>query len=152
MRRSGFTMIEMTFVLILIGVMAGAVMPPLMRWQRNMALASSMDRFERLHELTRITAIREGRIAELHLDAANRQMWVEVDTSNAGSADTVAVIQEFEDAVSFRANRSVLCFDGRGLPTTVGACDAPDATVAFWLEPDGQLDSTRITLLGKIVR
>lgn len=152
MRRSGFTMIEMTFVLILIGVMAGAVMPPLMRWQRNMALASSMDRFERLHELTRITAIREGRIAELHIDETNRQMWVEVDTTNAGSADTIAVIRDFEEAVSFDANRAVLCFDGRGLPTSVGACDAANATIAFSLAPDGQSDTTRITLLGKIVR
>lgn len=152
MRRSGFTLIEMTFALILIGVLAGGAVPPLMRWHRNMALASSMDRFERLHELARITAVREGRITELHLDAANRLMWVEVDTTAAGASDTVALIRDFDDEVSFRANRTVLCFDGRGLPTAVGACDAPDATVAFWLITNQQTDSTRITLLGKIVR
>lgn len=152
MRRNGFTLIEMTYALLLVSMLAGAVMPPLMRWQRNMALATSMDRFERLHELARITAVREGRIAELHLDAANRLMWVEVDTTDAGVSDTVAVIRDFDEEVSFRANRALLCFDARGLPTAVGACDAPDATVAFWLVTDGQTDSTRITLLGKIVR
>ena len=152
MRRNGFTLIEMTFALLLIGTLAGAAVPPLMRWQRNMALASSTDRFERLHELTRITAIREGRIAELHVDAANRLMWVEVDTTSAGVSDTVAMIRDFDDEVTFSADRAVLCFDGRGLPTSVGACDAPDATVAFALITTGQTDSTRITLLGKIVR
>ena len=152
MRRSGFTLIEMTFALILVGVLAGAVVPPLMRWQQNMLLASSADRFERVHELTRITAIREGRIAELHLDEANRRMWVEVDTTNAGVSDTVAVIQDFDDEVSFTSNRDVLCFDSRGLPTSVGACDDADATIVWTLASDGQVDSTFITLLGKVVR
>ena len=152
MRRSGFTLIEMTFALILIGVLTGGAVPPLMRWHRDMALASSVDRFERLHELARITAIREGRIAELHLDPTNRLMWVEVDTTDAGVSDTVAVVQDFEEDVSFEADRTVLCFDSRGLPTSVGACDAPDATVAFTLASNNQVDSTRITLLGKIVR
>ena len=152
MRRNGFTLIEMTFALLFVSMLAGAAVPPLMRWQRNMALASSMDRFERLHELTRITAIREGRIAELHFDETNRLMWVEVDTTNAGASDTIAEIRDFDDEVSFRSNRGVLCFDGRGLPTAAGACDSPDATVAFWLITNNQIDSTRITLLGKIVR
>ena len=152
MRRSGFTLIEMTFALIFIGVLTGAAVPPLMRWQRNMALATSVDRFERLHELTRITAVREGRLAELHVDATNRLMWVEVDTTAAGVADTVAMIRDFDDEVEFDSNRAVLCFDARGLPTAVGACDAPDATVAFRLITNGQVDSTRVTLLGKIVR
>lgn len=152
MRRKGFTMIEMTFVLLLVGMLASAAVPPLMRWQKQMALASSMDRFERLHELTRLTAIREGRIAELHVDTINRLMWVEVDTTNAGVSDTVAMIRDFNDEVSFGANRSVLCFDARGLPTSDGACEAPDATVVFSLVSNGQVDSTRIALLGKIVR
>ncbi|HEX6588464.1 MAG TPA: hypothetical protein VF039_05530 [Longimicrobiales bacterium] len=152
MRRSGFTLIEMTFALIFVSVLTGAAVPPLMRWQRNMALATSMDRFERLHELARITAIREGRLAELHVDATNRLMWVEVDTTSAGVADTVAMIREFDDEVEFDSNRAILCFDARGLPTAVGVCDAPDATVAFRLVTTGQVDSTRITLLGKIVR
>ncbi len=149
---NGFTLIEMTLALMAISVVVGAVVPPLVDWQRNMELATSMDQFERLHELTRITAIREGRIAELHIDDAGTRLWIEVDTSGTGVRDTVAMLQELEAEVSFAANRDLLCFDARGLPTAVGACDAPDATVAFEISTTGQVDTTRVTLLGKVLR
>lgn len=152
MSRKGFTLVEMTFALLAVGMVAGAAVPPLMRWHQNMELATSMDQFERLYELTRITAIREGRIAELHIDDAATRLWVQVDTTGTGVIDTVAVVQELETNVAFDANRTVLCFDARGLPTTVGACDSPDATVAFSLTTTGQVDTTRITLLGKVLR
>jgi prepilin-type N-terminal cleavage/methylation domain-containing protein len=152
MKDNGFTLIEMTFSLMLIGVAAGAVMPPLVQWQRNAALASSTDQIERMHELTRITAMREGRIAELHVDGANTRAWIEVDTSGTGVRDTVAMLQELDPDVAFTANRAVLCFDARGLPTTEGACDAPDATIVVSLGSNGQVDTTNITLLGKVIR
>jgi prepilin-type N-terminal cleavage/methylation domain-containing protein len=152
MKDNGFTLIEMTFSLMLIGVAAGAVMPPLVQWQRNAALASSTDQIERMHELTRITAMREGRIAELHVDTAGTRAWIEVDTSGTGVRDTIAMMQELEEDVGFSANRAVLCFDARGLPTTEGACDAANATIVFTLASTGQTDTTTITLLGKVIR
>ena len=151
-RRSGFTLIEMTIAVMIIGMMATVAVPPLVEWQRNMALASSMDRVERLHELTRITAIREGRIAELHIDEDAGHLWVEVDTSGTGVRDTVAALLELEPGISFEANREVLCFDARGLPTTAGACEAADAEFEFTAAHTGEVDTTRITLLGKVVR
>ena len=152
MKRNGFTLIEMTFALMVIGVAVGAVVPPLVQWQHNVALASSMDQLERMHELTRITAMREGRIAELHVDAATTRAWIEVDTSGTGVRDTVAMMQELEPDIAFTADRAVLCFDARGLPTTAGVCDAADATIVFSVASTGQLDSTSITLLGKVLR
>lgn len=152
MRRNGFTMIEMAIAVLIIGMMAGMAVPPLVDWQRNMELATSMDQLERLHELTRITAIREGRIAEMHIDAAETRIWVEVDTSGTGVRDTVAMITELAEGVSFTSDRDVLCFDGRGLPTTAGACESADATIGFEVAATGQVDTTQITLLGKVVR
>lgn len=151
-RRSGFTLIEMTIVVMIIGMIATVTVPPLVEWQRNMALASSMDRVERLHELTRITAIREGRVAELHIDDTATLLWVEVDTSGTGVRDTVAAVMELEPGISFTANRSLLCFDARGLPTATGACEEPDTEFVFTAAHTGQVDTTRITLLGKVVR
>ncbi|MGH7482544.1 MAG: pilus assembly FimT family protein [Longimicrobiales bacterium] len=147
----GFTLIEMTIVLLVLGMALSLAVPPLMGWQRNMEIASSMDRFERVHELSRITAIREGRIAELHIDASTTRFWVEVDTSGTGVRDTVSMVAELAEGVSFTSDRTLLCFDGRGLPTATGACEAPDVTVAF-TAVNGQVDTTRTTLLGKVIR
>lgn len=152
MGRTGFTLVEMTIVVMVVGMVAGMAVPPLIDWQREMELATSMDQIERLHELTRITAIREGRIAELHIDEAGTRLWVEVDTSGTGVRDTVAMIPALEPGISFTSDRTVLCFDGRGLPTTAGACEAADATIAFAVATSAEVDTTRITLLGKVVR
>ena len=152
MKNSGFTLIEMVFALIVIGVVTSIAVPPMLAWQRNMALATSVDQFERLHELTRITAIREGRVAELHVDTLAGRFWVEIDTTGTNVRDTVAVIEELEEGVTFRADRELLCFDGRGLPTAVGPCEPANATLVFELAEHGEVDTTRITLLGKVVR
>lgn len=151
-QRHGFTLLEMTFILIILGVAVSSAAPPLMRWQKNAEIASSIDRFERTHELARVTSIRTGRVSELHIDEVNQRFWVEVDTSGAGVTDTVSMAFELPEQISFESDRSLLCFDARGLPTTAGACETPDAEIVFTVQPGDQVDTTRITLLGKILR
>lgn len=152
MSRHGFTLIEVTIAVLVIGLAASTAVPPLMDWQRTMELTSSADRFERMHELTRVTAVREGRVAELHLDDAAGSMWIEVDTTGAGAVDTVAMVVGLADGVTFGSDRALLCFDGRGLPTSTGACESPNATVAFASTLSPAVDTTRVTLLGKVIR
>ncbi len=48
------------------------------------------------------------------------------------------------------SDRSMVCFDGRGLPSTAGACEGADATVVF--AESSRADTVSFTLLGQVLR
>jgi hypothetical protein len=90
-------------------------------------------------------------VAELHIDAANAQFWVEVDTSGTGVRDTVGFIHgPGNGKLTMTSTRSLLCFDARGLATTRAACESADATIVFAMA--GRTNTIQITPLGKVLR
>ena len=109
----------------------------------------AVDQLMTAHALTRATATRLGGVAELHLDAANVRFWIEVDTSGTGIRDTVGLVHNLE-AVTMSSDRSLLCFDSRGLTTTRNTCESGDALVQFSL--GGRTDTFQTTVWGKVVR
>ena len=149
-RRKGFTLIEMLIVLTVMGVIVAVAMPSMVTAFRQRATRGSVDRLAAAHSLTRATAIRFGLLAELHIDAANRRFWVEVDTSGTGIRDTVGLMSDLAGQVTMSSTRSLLCFDARGLTTTLNACESGDALVQFSLQ--GRTDTFQTTVLGKVLR
>jgi hypothetical protein len=84
--------------------------------------------------LARATAIRFGRTAVLHLDSDHDRVWVEADTTMAGTGEVVALgyFDFAEDLkVDLQSNRSSLCFNGRGIGTTSATCTQPGALIAL---------------------
>jgi len=152
MRNRGFTLTELIVVLILAGVAMAIVSPSLGRAFRRTGVRAAVDEFASTHSLARAAAVRYGRVAELHIDAGNGRFWVEVDTSTAGGVkDTVGVVKYVSShGVSVTSNRTILCFDGRGLPTTRGSCQAADATLVF--SSGGRTDSVTVSALGRVFR
>ncbi len=102
------------------------------------------------HSLARSTAVRYGRVSELHIDATNVRFWVEVDTSGTGIRDTVGLMNDLARQVTMSSNRSLICFDPRGLTTTRDACEGGDAMVQF--SRSGRVDTLEITALGRVLR
>ncbi len=103
------------------------------------------------HSLARSTALQYGRVAELHIDAAYARFWVEVDTNSTGVSDTVGPLHDLGGGqLTMTSNRSLLCFDARGMATARDACDPGDATITFSLQ--GRGDTVTITALGKVLR
>ena len=48
------------------------------------------------------------------------------------------------------SNRALLCFDARGISSTMGSCESGDAKVIF---SDGAMsDTVTTTILGKVLR
>jgi type II secretion system protein H len=152
MKSKGFTIAELLIVLVLAGIAMAIISPSLSRAFRRTGVRAAVDEFTSTHSLTRAAAVRYGRLAELHIDAADMKFWVEVDTSSAGGVkDTIGVVKYMEpNDVTITTNRDVLCFDARGLPTTRGDCDAPDATVIF--SSGSRVDTVTITALGRTLR
>ncbi len=149
-RRDGFTLIEMLIVLTMMGALATILMPSMVTSFRQRATRGAVDRLAMTHSLARATAVRFGRVAELHIDAANGRFWVEVDTSGTGIRDTVGLMNDVAGQVTMSSDRSLLCFDSRGLTTTRNACEAGDALVQFSMQ--GRTDTLQTTVLGKVLR
>ena len=149
-RVKGFSLLEMSMVLALTGVLAGIILPSLANSLPQRATQAAVDRLTMAHALTRATAVRFGRVAELHIDAANVRFWVEVDTSGTEIRDTVGLMNDLAEQVTMSSNRSLLCFDSRGFATTRGVCESGDVLVQFSMQ--GRTDTLRTTVLGKVLR
>jgi len=152
----GYTAVELVAVLTLAAVIMAIVGPPLARVHSRAKLRHAVDDLAANHSLARATAIQNGRVAELHIDPASNRHWVEVDTGGRKrlgiplkGATTVGPIVWFRKG-DLASNRTVLCFDPRGIPTTAGDCGPPDATIVFTLLD--YKDTVRITGLGRLRR
>jgi prepilin-type N-terminal cleavage/methylation domain-containing protein len=150
-KTAGFTLIETMMVLAVFGIIVGIGTPKLSTALSGAQERSAVNRFASAHSLARATAIRHGRRAELRIDASNGQFWIEVDTTGLGGiAPRIGPVKSIARALTLTRNRAVLCFNGRGLPTTQGSCESPDATVV--IAAPGRVDTLTITVLGKVLR
>jgi prepilin-type N-terminal cleavage/methylation domain-containing protein len=151
----GMTLIEVVMVLVIIGLIAAISIRSLAPTFRRSATRAASDQFITAHRLARSTAVRYGRLAEFHIEASSGRFWIEVDTSAAGVQDTIGMRDVTDGPLAMTSNRSLLCFDARGLPatrqTTQGEnCEGPDAQLIFAI--DSRADTVVITALGKVLR
>jgi len=153
MNRPGFTMVESIMVVTIVGLVAAIGGPKVSSALQRRTTSSAADQFVATHSLTRSTAIRYGRVAQLHIDAAGQRFWVDVDTSanGIGQRATIANIRYVSDVgLQMASTRSLLCFDARGIASTAGSCESGDASVIF---SDGVVaDTVSTTIMGKLLR
>ena len=155
MLSKGFTLIELLIVITIIGAMTAIALPKMVNMFQGRAVPNAVDQFVATHTFAKATAIRLGRLAELHIDAANNRYWVEIDTSGTGNRMKPGGYRYVTDNVGLTSNRSLVCFDQRGLPstrtTTAGlSCQAADLTAIFSLGT--RVDTVKTTALGKVLR
>ncbi|MFL5482766.1 MAG: Tfp pilus assembly protein FimT/FimU [Gemmatimonadaceae bacterium] len=152
-QRAGFTLIEGIISIAVLGILAAISGPHVTAALQSRQSSSAADQFVLVHNLTRATALRYGRIAQLHIDAPNKRFWVDVDTSANGSNQraTIANVRDVSDnGVTMTSSRALLCFDARGIPSTLGSCQPGDAQLIF---ADGLTADTIVTTaLGKMLR
>lgn len=151
--RRGFTAIDVVVTTGLLGVVTAFGAPELQDALRRRTIQSAADQFTTAHSLARATAIRYGRVAQLHIDPAARRFWVEVDTSanDVGQRATVWYDRTLTDpGVQVSSDRTLLCFDARGLALDINPCEAGDAQVVFTALQAS--DTVRTTVLGKVLR
>jgi len=146
-------MMELLMVLSVIGIIAATSGPKISAFMQRRTTASVADQFVVTHSLTRSTALRFGRVAQLHIDAPNKRFWVDVDTSanGIGQRATIAYVRDVSgNGLVMTSNRMLLCFDARGIASTLGSCEPGDAKVVF---SDGPMaDTVNTTALGKVLK
>ena len=152
-QRRGFTLMEAILVLTLMAIVAATGGPKLTAALHRRTTSSAADQFVVTHSLTRSTALRFARVAQLHIDPATRRFWIDVDTSanGVGQRATIANVRDVSGSgLSMTSTRSVVCFDARGLAFTGGSCESGDVMVIF---SDGATaDTVATTILGKVLR
>jgi Tfp pilus assembly protein FimT len=151
--RRGVTILDLIMTTSLIGIVTAFGAPELQEALRRRTVQAAGDEFTTAHSLARATAIRYGRVAQLHLDPAARRFWIEVDTSanDIGQRATIWYERTLTDAgVQMSSDRSILCFDARGLAYDVDPCEAGDAQLVFSVIDAA--DTVQTTVLGKVLR
>ncbi len=153
MSNRGITIIEIMIALVLFGAMAAVATPRFLTTREALAARHAADEFAAVHRLARATAVREGRVVRLRIDAAAGRFWMEMDTSltRSGAMDTLGPVRSVSSKnVSMSSSRAMLCFDGRGIATPIWSCPPGDAVVTF---TRGQsTDTLTTTITGKLLR
>ena len=152
-QRRGFTTIEAIIVMTVMATVAAIGGPRLSAALHRRTTSSAADQFAVAHSLSRSTALRFGRVAQLHIDAPGNRFWVDVDTSanGIGQRATIAGIRDVSGSgLTMTSTRALLCFDAHGIASTSGSCEPGDANVIF---SDGATaDTVSTTILGKVLR
>jgi prepilin-type N-terminal cleavage/methylation domain-containing protein len=152
-QRRGFTIIEAIIVLFLTAIVAAIGGPKLSPALQRRTTASAADQLVLTHYLSRSTAVRYGRVAQLHIDASGKRFWVDVDTSanGIGQRATIAYVRDVGGSgLTMTSTRALLCFDPRGIASTSGSCEPGDARVIF--SHGASADTVTTTALGKVLR
>ena len=150
---SGITSMELMAVCVVIGMLIVIIIPRIdvsLRAARRHAAASQ---FATAHDMARAAAVRYGRVAEFHIDAANGVYYAAVDTTlnGTGTKDTVGLVHRLPASdMTMTSTRTLVCFDRRGLASTAGSCQGGDATVTF--VSGGKADTVTTSTLGRILR
>src|ERR1041384_728223 len=128
---SGITYMELMGVCVVIGILILIIIPRIdvsLRAARRHAAASQ---FATAHDMARAAAVRYGRVAEFHIDAANGVYYAAVDTTlnGTGTKDTVGLVHRLPASdMTTTSTRTLVCFDRRGLASTPRSCPAGGAT------------------------
>lgn len=150
-RRAGFSLAEQLVVVTIIGLLAVIAAPSFSDALHRRAASAASDQFVMAHGLARSTALRYGRVSELHIQPATARFWIAIDTSGAGQTALITHTRSVADGgLKMTSSRTLLCFDPHGLSSTTGNCEPGDATVVF--TSADKVDTVRTTALGKVLR
>ncbi len=148
-RNSGFSLVELLIVLVVIGIMVSMAMPAMSRAKSRAALSSATARFSRTVAVARQAAILRGKRS--HFRMTDGMVWVTVDTG-ATSADSLVIVPAFrlDSAYGLSAitpsGNSTVEFDPRGVSTQASR------SVYRFVHPSGLKDSLCVSKLGNSIR
>jgi prepilin-type N-terminal cleavage/methylation domain-containing protein len=150
-KRSGFTLLEVAIVLIIVGLVMAFTLPRIHTALEKTNVRSARVGFGSLAARARAVAVQRGCVSTLNFSTGSAgKVWVTAcKVSGVGAVDTVGTIEPLavRYGVTVSSSQSTVQYDPRGL--TVGY---QAATVVFTANSSGTKDSAMINKYGKVVR
>jgi Tfp pilus assembly protein FimT len=144
--------VEVLITVMLLSLVYAIAIPTIGRTRIQASVHNSTQAVIATVSLAKAAAVRFGRPSVLRLDSDRDRLWVEVDTTVAGTgvADTLGFFSLREELqVDLNANRATLCFNGHGVGTTRAVC--PQAGAVIILSLMGRADTVFVSPLGRVV-
>ena len=88
----GATLVELTTVTLILGVMASMVAPPVRRYLDGAAVGAAAERFAAVHAAARQTAILRGRLARYEVDRSATTLTLSLRSPLGGAWDTLRAV------------------------------------------------------------
>jgi Tfp pilus assembly protein FimT len=156
----GFTLVELIMAIGITVTAMAIVGPPAARAYQTYVLRAARDDVLAAHALARTLAVQYGRITEVRIASMDVRAGRQQNRQSAAvevHADTTLAASGLEMIRGVRitngrllSNRALLCFDARGLPTTHGDCESPDAgLIVQWGD---RADTLVLSPLGEVLR
>ncbi len=150
----GFSLLEVAFVLTLIGILAAMASGPLSNIRESSAIQNGRHAVTSALSLASSTGTRWGRTSVLRIDSIRDELRIVVDTSSAGSRGDSLVVRVYrlgEDlGVALSSNRRTLCFNSRGVGTSGVECAESGGWIA--LRYGGRADTLTVSSAGRVRR
>ncbi len=137
---------------MLLALVYAIVIPSIGRTRVHASVHNSTQTLLSTIALAKASAIRFGRPSVLRLDTSRDAIWIEIDTTAAGSGtvDTLGFYSFAEQLqVNLGSNRSAVCFDGRGIGVTRAVC--PDAGAVIVVSRLGKADTVFMSQVGRVL-
>ncbi len=157
--KNGFSVLELITTMTMGGILVMITLPASGTMVERSKLTAAKRQFMSAYNMAKAAARRHRGIAELHIDQSAGTFWVELDPGVVGGTrDTVGGIRHVTGSgrqarshdASLSSNRSLVCFDARGITTTRGSCQAGDLFVVITV--NGRADTLRTTAMGQLLR
>jgi Tfp pilus assembly protein FimT len=155
----GFTLHELIIAIALVVAAMAIVGPPTVRTMHRSTLRAAANEVQSMHATARSLAMQSGRPAVLEFLPAQGQLpntiSLQADTSASGLTE---IRRSALTRADFVSDRTILCFDARGLPTTktirepngkIKQCEAADATII--VRTGALADTLRYSPLGELI-
>jgi prepilin-type N-terminal cleavage/methylation domain-containing protein len=150
MRRSGFTLLEVAIVLVIVGIVMVFTVPKIHSSLEKTNVRSARVGFGALAAQARAVAVQRGCTSTLNFTTGSAgKVWVTAcKVSGVGTVDTVGTIEPLalRYGVSLSSSQSSVRYDPRGLSVAYQS-----ATVVFTAS-SGTKDSAMVNKFGKVVR
>ncbi len=152
MRRSGFTMLELMIVIVIVGVLALVGFPKIKDAIQKTNVRSARVAAGTYVATARAAAIQRGCRGVVHFSASTGAVWVTVcprmSPTGSGTIDTIGVVSQLGTLynITLSETQDSVQFDPRGLRLN------NNSTTVWFAASSGEQDSIVINQLGKVVR